>query len=388
METLENPLWGDDWPEIHALFDTLQPGHSYLNHGGFGNAPRTVLLNQQQWQARMNANATRFFRRELAPGMATAGRAVAEFLGAPAGDQVALVTNVTTAMSLAVASVPLAAGEEFLVTDHGYATSTWAAERRAREVGASVVTARIPLTADAAEIAEAVLSAVTPRTQVALIDHITSSPARRFPVAELVPALQERGVIVIVDAAHAPGMVPIDLASLNPDYWGANLHKWGYAPRSAGAFWAAPKWRSTLRNPIVSWGEGEQFPVNLQEIGTHDPTARLAAPNGIAFLRALGPDRVREHNVKLVEYGQAALASALDIDPATLPGDAGVSMRLVPLPVPGDDPRDLQAEISDRLGVEVAVPKWNGRQLLRISANLYNAPADYDRLAAGIRSVL
>ena len=388
METLENPFWGDDWTEIRALFDTLQPGHAYLNHGGFGNSPRTVLLNQQQWRDRMNANATRFFRRELAPGLATASRAVAEFLGAPAGDEVALVTNVTTATTIAVDSVPLAAGDEFLVTDHGYLTATWAAERRAREAGASMVTARIPLTADAAEIAEIVLAAVTPRTKVALIDHVTSSTARRFPIEELVPAVRERGVIVIVDAAHAPGMVPIDLAALNPDFWGGNLHKWSYVPRSAGAFWAAPKWRATLRNPIVSWGEGERFPLNLQEIGTHDPTSRLAAPNGIAFLRALGPERVRQHNVKLAEYGQAALASALDLDPAALPGDAGVSMRLVPLPVAEDDPRDLQAEISDRLGVEVAVPKWNGRHLLRVSANIYNAPADYDRLAAGIRRIL
>ncbi|ACU74418.1 aminotransferase class V [Catenulispora acidiphila DSM 44928] len=388
METLDNPLWGDDWTEVRALFDTLQPGHAYLNHGGFGNSPRTVLLGQQQWRARMDANATRFFRRELAPGMATASRAVAEFLGAPAGDSVALVTNVTAATSIAVGSVPLAAGDEFLVTDHGYPTSNRAVERRARDTGASVVTARIPLEADAAEIAETVLAAVTPRTKVALIDHVTSSTARRFPVEELVPALQERGVIVIVDAAHAPGMVPIDLATLNPDFWGGNLHKWGYVPRSAGAFWAAPKWRPVLRNPIVSWGEDDEFPVNLQEIGTNDPTSRLSAPHGISFLRALGPQRVREHNVKLAEYGQAALASALDVDPATLPGDPGVSMRLVPLPVPYDDPRDLQAEISDRLGVEVSVPKWNGLTLLRVSANVYNAPAEYDRLAAGIRALL
>lgn len=388
METLDNPLWGDDWTEVRALFDTLQPGHAYLNHGGFGNSPRTVLLGQQQWRARMDANATRFFRRELAPGMATASRAVAEFLGAPAGDSVALVTNVTAATTIAVGSVPLAAGDEFLVTDHGYPTSNRAVERRARDTGASVVTARIRLEADAAEITETVLAAVTPRTKVALIDHVTSSTARRFPVEELVPALQERGVIVIVDAAHAPGMVPIDLATLNPDFWGGNLHKWGYVPRSAGAFWAAPKWRSVLRNPIVSWGEDDEFPVNLQEIGTNDPTSRLSAPHGISFLRALGPQRVREHNVKLAEYGQAALASALDVDPATLPGDAGVSMRLVPLPVPYDDPRDLQAEISDRLGVEVSVPKWNGLTLLRVSANVYNAPAEYDRLAAGIRAVL
>jgi isopenicillin-N epimerase len=246
----------------------------------------------------------------------------------------------------------------------------------------------VPLLADAAEIAETVLAAVTPRTKVALIDHVTSSTARRFPVEELVPALQERGVIVIVDAAHAPGMLPIDLAALNPDFWGGNLHKWGYAPRSVGVFWAAPKWRSAIRNPIMSWGRDEAFPVNLQEIGTNDATSRLAAPSGIAFLRALDPQRVREHNVKLAEYGQAALASALELDPATLPGDAGVSMRLVPLPVAYDDPRDLQAEISDRLGVEVSVPKWNGQTLLRISANIYNAPAEYDRLAAGIRSVL
>lgn len=388
MEPLGNPLWGDDWTEVRALFDTLQPGHAYLNHGGFGNSPRTVLANQQQWRARMDANATRFFRQELEPALETASRAVAEFLGAPAGDSVALVTNVTAATSIAMSSVPLAAGDEVLVTDHGYPTATRAVQRRAEDAGARMVTAKIPLAADAAEITEAVLAAVTPRTKVALIDHVTSSTARRFPIEDLVPALQERGVIVIVDAAHAPGMVPIDLAALNPDFWGGNLHKWGYAPRAAGAFWAAPKWRDRLRNPIVSWGEDAQFPANLQEIGTNDPTSRLAAPNGIAFLRATGTERVREHNVKLAEYGQAALASALEADPATLPGDAGISMRVVPLPVPFDDPRDLQIEISDRLGVEVAAPKWNGLTLVRVSANIYNAPGEYDRLAAGIRSVL
>lgn len=388
MDSLENPFWGGDWNDVRDLFDTLQPGHAYLNHGGFGNAPRTVTLNQAQWRARMDANPTRFFRRELAPGLRTASRAAAEFLGAPAGDQVALVANATATTTAALASVPLAAGDEVLVTDHAYETATWAARRRAQDVGAQVVTAAVPFDADAAGITAAVLAAVTPRTKVAVIDHVTSMTARRFPIEELVPALQERGVIVVVDAAHAPGMLPVDLAALNPDFWGGNLHKWGYAPRAVAAFWAAPKWRSALRNPIVSWGEYLEFPHNLEEVGTTDRTPQLASPNGIAFLRALGPQRVREHNVKLVEYGQAALAAALDVDPATLPGDAGVPMRVVPLPVAFEDPRDLQAEISDRLGVEVSVPKWNGRTLLRISANIYNAPAEYDRLAAGIRSIL
>ncbi|GAA2046295.1 aminotransferase class V-fold PLP-dependent enzyme [Catenulispora yoronensis] len=388
MDNLENPLWGDDWTEVRELFDNLQPGHAYLNHGGFGNAPRTVRANQEQWRARMNANATRFFRRELGPGLNTAARAAAEFLGAPAGDLVALVANATAAMSIAIASVPLEAGDEVLVTDHLYETSVWAAGRRAEEAGARLVTAAVPLDADAAGISAAVLDAVTPRTKLAVIDHVASMTARRFPVEDLVPALQARGVIVVVDAAHAPGMLPVDLASLNPDFWGGNLHKWGYAPRSAAAFWAAPQWRSALRNPIVSWGERAEYPHRLTEVGTTDRTSLLASPNGIAFLRALGPQRIREHNVKLVEYGQAALAAALDLDPATLPGDPGVPMRVVPLPVPFDDPRDLQAEISDRLGVEVSVPKWNGHTLLRISANIYNAPAEYDRLAAGIKSVL
>ena len=388
MDSLENPFWGDDWSDVRDLFDSLEPGHAYLNHGSFGNAPRTVLLNQAQWRARMDANPTRFFRRELQPGLRTASAAASEFLGAPAGDPVALVANATAAMSIALGSVPLAAGDEVLVTDHAYETSMFAARRRARDVGAKVVTAMVPFDADAAGITAAVLAAVTPRTKVALIDHVTSMTARRFPVEELVPALRERGVVVVVDAAHAPGMLPIDLAALNPDFWGGNLHKWGYAPRAVAAFWAAPRWRAALRNPIVSWGEDLEYPYRLEEVGTTDRTPHLASPNGIAFLRALGPQRVREHNVKLAEYGQAALAAALDVDPATLPGDPGVPMRVVPLPVPFDDPRDLQAEISDRLGVEVSVPKWNGRTLLRVSANVYNAPAEYDRLAAGIRSVL
>ena len=274
METLDNPLWGDDWTEVRDLFDTLQPGHAYLNHGGFGNAPRTVLLTQKQWRARMDANATRFFRRELAPGMATASRAVAEFLGAPAGDtrraghQRHRGHDDRRGLGSAGRRGRVPAHRPRLL-DHDLGRRA----PRAARPGPSVVTAQVPLAADAAEIAEAVLAAVTPRTKVALIDHVTSSTARRFPVEELVPALQERGVIVIVDAAHAPGMLPIDLAALNPDFWGGNLHKWGYAPRSAGAFWAAPKWRSDAAQPDRVLGRGRRSSrANLQEIGTNDRT--------------------------------------------------------------------------------------------------------------------
>lgn len=384
MTHLENPIWGDDWQTVRDEF-VIEPGTAYLNHGSFGNAPLPVRRVQDEWRRRMDVDATRFFRRELSPALEEARLAVAGFLGAagdPAG--LTLVPNVTTATSAVLAAFPLAAGDEVLVTDHGYGATLWAVERFCRDAGATMVTVPLALDADAPAIQEAVVSAATSRTRLAVLDHVTSATARRFPVETLVPALQERGVAVFVDAAHVPGMLPVDLPTLGADFWTGNMHKWAFAPRSCAGLWVAEKWRAGMRPLVVSWQENEGYPHNFLRYGTSDLSAYLAAPAGIDYLDRLGADRFRQHNEKLADHGQAVLARALGLDPATLYADAGVPMRIVPIPVDLSGGHDFQAVIADRLGIEVAVVGWNDHALLRLCANVYNAPGEYERLADGL----
>ena len=249
---LQNPLWGDGWRDIRALFP-MEPGYAHLNNGSFGAAPVPVLEAQAEWRSRADANTTRFYRREIQPALEEARLATSEFLGAGSAG-LTLVANVTTGIAAVLGTVPLEPGDEILATDHNYLATLMAVARTCEETGARLVTVAIPLTASEDEITEAILSGVTDRTRLAVIDHITSATARRFPVERIVPALQERGVAVCVDAAHTPGMLPVDLESLAPDFWTGNLHKWAYAPRAAAPLYASAKWRETMRPLIVSGG--------------------------------------------------------------------------------------------------------------------------------------
>jgi isopenicillin-N epimerase len=380
-----NPLWGEDWRSVRDLFE-LEPGHSHLNHGSFGAVPVPVLQVQAEWRRRMAANSTRFFRRELRPALDDARVATAGFLGADP-DGLTLVANVSTGVSAVFGSFPLEPGDEVLMTDHGYQATIMSVVSACAAAGARLVTVPIALDATSDEMTDAVIGAVTDRTRLAVIDHIASATARLFPVERITPALRDRGVAVFIDAAHSPGMMPVDLEALAPDFWVGNLHKWAYAPIGVAALYVTAARRSAMRPLVVSWREPEGYPHSYLQYGTADLTALLAAPTGQDLLVRLGPERVRTHNVKLVEHGHSMLAEALGWDLADLPGDDGVSMRVVPLPVDVSGGFDFQGVVSDTLRIETGVNPWNGRTLLRICANVYNHPGEYERLAERLPSL-
>ncbi len=346
-----------------------------------------MQLRQQTWQDRMDANPMRFFTRELATEVERARPICADFLGAdPAG--FAFVSNVTTGANAVAASLPLRPGSEVVVTDHGYGTVTLTIARACRDAGAQLVEVPIRLDADAAGIESAILGAISDRTTLAVIDHITSPTARVFPVDRLIPALRARGVPVPVDGAHAPGMTPVDLDGLDPDFWIGNFHKWACAPRGSAALWVASPWRSSMRSLVVSWGEAEGFPYSYSMVGTADHSAWLATPEALAFMARLGWRQVRDHNAALVGYGQRVIAEALRLDPDGLVAETALAMRVLPLPngTAGTQPaaEALMLRIAEELAVETAIAPWSGIGLLRLSAQLYNCPADYERLAAGL----
>lgn len=372
----------------------LQPDVSHLNHGSFGAVPLPVMAVQQERRERMDANPVGFFRRELQPSLDLARSVVCGFLGSdPLG--VAFVQNTTSAASSVLAAVALAPADEVVVTDHIYGAVWFAVEKVARRAGARVVSVAVPLSATDDEVVETVMGAVTSRTRLLVVDHISSATAKLFPVARLIAAAHDRGAAVFVDAAHAPGMLPVDLDSLGADFWAGNFHKWPCAPRGSAGFYVAPRWREATWSFPVGWREAEGFPHTFTQPGTADLTGWLAVPSALQFFEAFGWTAVRERNSALAQYGQQVVAEALGADLAGMPGKGtggdGLSMRLVPLAgVPAElaAADALRDRIADDARIETAINVWGGRVLLRLSAQLYNSEAEYERLALVLREFL
>ncbi|HEX6498947.1 MAG TPA: aminotransferase class V-fold PLP-dependent enzyme [Micromonosporaceae bacterium] len=372
-------------PGARLLF-SLDPAVAHLNHGSLGAVPIPVQRAQQRLRDEVDANPQRFFTRGLADRVAHTRRHLAAFLGADP-DGTALVANATAGVAVVLNSMRLRPGDEVVTTDHGYGAVDLAVDRLCAATGAGHRTVAVPLTATDDEIVAAIASAAGDRTRLLVIDQVASPTARLMPVARIVAAVP--GVPVLVDAAHAPGMLPVDVASIGADFWVGNLHKWMFAPRGTALLYVAPRWRDTIRPLVVSWEEPTGFPRAVEFQGTIDYSPWLAAPTALFTLRSLGVDRVREHNRTLVEYGQRTVADALGIPHDRLPDPGGpVSMRLVPLPdgvaTTHTAAVALRERISDELRVEVAVTAWGGTGLLRLSAQVYNGAEEYDRLAEGL----
>lgn len=386
----ENALWGDDWPAVRARW-ALDPDVAHLNHGSFGAPPVAVDREQDRWRARAAANPMRAQLIDQPVGIAAARARAEDFLGAVPGS-LALVPNVTTAVSTVLAAVELGEADEVVVTDHGYGAVRLALDLQAGRTGARVVEVALDVHASDDDVRAAIGSAVGSRTRLVVIDHVSSSTARRLPVQGVVDDLRGSGVAVLVDAAHAPGQLPLDLAVLDADFWTGNFHKWACAARSTAALVVAERWRERVAPVITSWNAPAGFPVAFDLSGTQDHSAWLALGAALDELETLGWERLPAHGPALAAYGQQVLATALGTDPDELWGDDGVWMRCVPL-APGlvttrDETTALWLTISDRLRCEVGVGIWRGRGILRVSAHAYNAPSEYERLAAGIRTVL
>ncbi|HEX4699615.1 MAG TPA: aminotransferase class V-fold PLP-dependent enzyme [Actinomycetes bacterium] len=385
-----NPLWGADWQAVRDLWP-LEPTVAHLNHGSFGAVPTPVLEEQQSWRDRMESNPVRFLVREMPSALAAARGEVAAFLGAAEGS-LAFVPNATTGASSVLAVFPFERDDAVLVTDHSYGAVRIAAHRFAADHGARVDTVHVPLTASDDEAVDAVLGAVHERTRLVVLDHVTSPTARRLPLAELVPAVQERGAAVLVDGAHSPGMLDVDLEALGADFFVGNLHKWCCAARGSAVLHASTRWRGSLRPLVASWGEAEGFPLAFDDTGTNDPTPWLSAPLALRVLERLGWDRLRRHNVELAVTGQQLVAAAIGVPARELPRDSAVPMQLVPLPEGLVTSREQAAALQDRIGeesaVEVAITFFDGRGYVRVCAHAYNAPADYQRLAAELPALL
>jgi len=376
----------------------LDPGCIYLNHGTVGAPPRRVLAAQQALRDEMERQPSRFILRELhleqpAPWRAQsrlreALERVAPFVGARA-DDLAFVTNVTTGVTAVLRSVPLGPGDEVVITDLAYGGVALAAKAATHDRGATLRIAETPFPLCAAQqVVDAIAGALNARTRLVVVDHVTAQTALVLPVAAIVAACHERDIPVVVDGAHAPGSIAVDIPSLGADWYAANLHKWAHAPRPCGILWARPDRQAPLHHPVASWGYGRGFHQEFDHVATNDPTSCLAAPEGIALLREWRFESVLAYIHQLAWDARQILTTCWG---TTLDAPQAMIGAMVTVPLPesaGSTPADatklrLQLLVEDR--IEVPVHAWRGRLWTRVSAQVYNERSDVERLAEAVK---
>jgi len=379
----------------------LAPDTTFLNHGSFGACPRAVLEFQQQLRREMEAEPVQFLWRRYEERLQPARRALAKFLGARSRDLV-FVTNATTAVNAVVHSLDLRRGDELLTTDHDYNACRNVLIAAARRAGAKVRVARVPFPIRSEDqVLETIMRAVNSRTRLALIDHVTSNSALIFPVRTILREMASRGVDVMIDGAHAPGMVPLNLSSLQPAYYTGNLHKWVCAPKGAAFLWVREDKQAGLQPAVVSHGNNtprrgySSFQDRFDWAGTFDPTAWLSVPKALDCLHRLLPggwNELRRRNHELAVQGRSILGSAFQTDPLCPEGMLG-SMATISLPErlqkhtrKSGKIDSGQAFLYDLFRIEVPFVRTGHpeRRCIRISAQLYNTVADYEFLARAL----
>jgi isopenicillin-N epimerase len=385
---------------------SLDPGVTFLNHGSFGACPAAVLAVQREWRDRLEREPVTFLDRELEGHLDRARQAVGPFLGAdPEG--LVFVPNATTACNAVLGSLRFDAGDELLTTDHEYNAILNTLRAAADRDGARVVLAALPFpTAGEDELVDAVLTAVTRRTRLALLSHVTSPTGLVLPIERIVRELDARGIDTLVDGAHAPGMVPLTLDSLGAAYYTGNGHKWLCGPKGAAFLWVRADRRERIHPTTVSHGanatrvDRPRFRLEFDWVGTGDPTAVLTLPAAIDWMAALEPGgwpAVMAANRALALEARDRLVDAVG-GSRPAPDDLVGSMAAVP--VPGTqtdaDAASLHEALFHEDRIEVPIVAWpvpGGRPtptdppravLVRVSAQRYTESADIERLVTAL----
>ena len=388
--------WAALWP--------LDPSVAFLNHGSYGACPAEVLRYQAALRAEMEAEPVRFLGRELDDRLDVARAGLAAFVGADP-DDLAFVSNATGGVNAVLRSLRLAAGDELLTTDHAYQACRNTLDFVAERSGARVVTVTLPFpVTDPQAIVDTVMAGVTPRTRLALLDHITSPTALILPLERIVAALAARGIDSVVDGAHAPGMVPLDLRALGAAYYSGNCHKWLCTPKGSAFLWVRRDRQADVHPLTISHGaKGERagrsrFRLEFDWTGTQDPTAWLTVPMAIDYLAGLVPGgwpALMARNRALALEARRLLCAAVGTEPAC-PEEMIGSIASVILPdnrtvETGWRVRDpIQGRLFEAWGIEVPIMRWPAppKRMVRVSAQLYNHLPQYVRLAEALRKEL
>lgn len=412
-DTLNKPADDQTKATTADLMSALEPRHvwpldpsvTFLNHGSFGSCPKPVRAAQDSYRTRLESEPIDFLVRDLEPLLDKARGALATFIGASSRNLV-FVPNVTTGINAVLRSLKFSPGDELLVTNQEYNACRNVLNYVAELWGATVVVADVPFPiADPNQVVQALRNAITPRTRLALVDHVTSQTGVVMPIPEITRLLRDRGVWVLIDGSHAPGMIPLQLDAWGPDFYTANCHKWICAPKGAGFLVVNECHQSKIRPTTISHGansartDRSRYLIEFAWPGTHDPSAFLSVPHALEFMATLLPGgwpALMARNRALALAARAKLCETLEI-PAPAPDTMIGSLAAVPIPDSETAGRptsplyidSLQETLRWKHQIEVPVIPWPSfpKRLLRISAQAYNSLNQYDVLCHALTTL-
>lgn len=386
--------------ELRELF-LLRPDVVFLNHGSFGACPRPVFEAYQQWQLELERQPVEFLGRRFGGLLREAREALAAVVGARADDLV-YVPNATTGLNAVARSLRLAPGDEVLTTNHEYGAldRTWRFVCARR--GATYVNRPLPLPISSAdEVIEQLWAGVTERTRVLFLSHITSPTALILPVQELVRRARAVGIITIVDGAHVPGQIPLNLEALGADFYAGNCHKWLNSPKGSAFLYARKEVQPLVEPLVVSWGwqpesstllsldsnGSSPFVLQHEWQGTRDIAAYLSVPAAIEFEAVHDWPQVRQECHELARYARQAIGELTGLE-QICPDSPEWYAQMATIPLPACDAEELKRRLYDEYRVEVPIIEWNSRQFLRVSVQAYNAKGDLDALISALAALL
>ena len=362
----------------------LDPSVTFLNHGSFGATPRPVFEEYQRWQLELERQPVEFLGRRFNGLMAESRTVLGEYLGTHA-DNLVYTQNVTISMNIVARSLDLGAGDEVLASDHEYGAMDRTWRFLAKEHGFTYINQPVSLVSREA-FTDSFWSAVTPRTRVIFLSHITSPTAVIFPLDEIIQRARRAGIITVIDGAHAPGQLSLKLDSFGADFYGGNLHKWLCAPKGAGFLYARPEMQNLLKPFVISWGYESIMPGNSTFVdhhewwGTRDVAAFLSVPAAIKFQKDHDWVNVRIECHKMVRDAQERICELTGLAPLHARSDDWFAqLAAAQLPADTDLPA-LKIRLYDEFRIEIPLIEWQDKKLIRISVQGYNTEADIDRL--------
>jgi isopenicillin-N epimerase len=367
----------------------IRPDIIFLNHGSFGACPRSVFDEYRRWQLELERQPVEFLGRRFNDLMRPARAALAEYLDTQANNLV-YVSNATTGVNIVARSLRLREGDEVLSTNHEYGACDRTWRFVCGKAGARYVNHRLPHPLESSEqIVESLWGAVTEHTKAIFLSHITSPTALIFPIEEICRRARERGILTVIDGAHAPGQIPLNLEQVGADFYAGNCHKWMNSPKGAGFLYARPEAQSLLEPLVVSWGWESEAPGDSPFIdhhewqGTRDIAAFLSVPAAIEFLRAHDWDRVRAECHALAQEFRARMTELTGLSPLS-PDSPEWYKQMVAVPLPDCDINAWKNRLYDEYRIEVPLVMWNGMLLIRASFQAYNTREDVDCIVGAL----
>ncbi|WP_316355495.1 aminotransferase class V-fold PLP-dependent enzyme [Devosia sp.] len=372
----------------------------FLNHGSFGACPGPVFAKYQEWQLELERQPVEFLGRNLTETMRVPRIALAKELGTVAENIVGL-TNATLGLNIVAQSLPLKPGDQILTTDHEYSAleKTWAYV--CRKTGAEVVVVKVPmpLTSEA-QFTDAILSGLTERTRVLFLSHITSPTALLFPIERSIAEARKRGIWSVIDGAHTPGHIKLDLDRLGADFYSGNCHKWMMAPKGSAFLHARPEMQGLI-NPLVishGWTENSKEPGakgafgnspfidELEMQGTRDPAPWLTVPAALEYRHENDWTSVQAHCQALAQDTARRLAERTGLPP--LSTSEFCAPQMVAMPIPECDVDQLKLDLYDKYRIEIPVFKWQDTCIVRLSVQGYNSKPQMDLLIDALTELL